>query len=208
MRKNDIEKYYDIEPLMDKKCFIEMLILTLANNSKIYKVLPHGNTRMTIESDEKEATLPFTFKEEIADELNRNAMNYSKVLDISQFFDNQILFERELNEALEYYLNVKRYHNYSINFEREAIEVPFVRIQVDAALANFDEDLIEIVNDMASVISLSVGKRERTLMQKESDKELKKLQNYNDEKINKIMNRSIVDIVREEYVKQKTKRRS
>lgn len=169
MKENEINKYYDICPNMDKNGFMQLLLPLIAQNNPSYEFdIVDGKAKV---SEVKKAVIPFNYKEVIAEELKNKPMSYAKVLDIMQFFKYQVRFETDFSKALQDYINVFRSHDYSINMEEECIEVPFTESAIKNLLNQFSEEEINEASMLSFALIEAVNKRQRDLEHAEDKKE-------------------------------------
>lgn len=146
MKKSVIRDFYDINVLVSIDNFVELLIASLANSSLIY----HFQEK----SKMKVAKLPLNYKEIIKrvmyDE-KENILNYSKIIDIEQYYDNTDDWENEFDKALNNYFS-KNNKSCVYNFEKNRLEIKYSIDELKEVFIKYDSDILNIASELADAL--------------------------------------------------------
>lgn len=157
--KDEIGKYYDIEPQLDLKNFVELLFACLAN-----KKILEGRMRKPI-------YFPFDYLRIIEMIMNNEdstwKIKFSKLIDIKKYYEKQSEWELMLGREINKYLSEKRvvydfgYNYFSVGIREE---------ETDEILKKYDEETIEIMEHFTNLLSDVSYERRALLIQKESNR--------------------------------------
>lgn len=161
-----IDNYYNIEPVIDLYHFVELLLVTLANDQaddsnvegiKIAKLYP----------DFKEKIERAMFDE------NGYQLDYLQLIDGYQYYENQAKWEMSLAKNLQEYLK-QNHKALEYNFEYDHIEIEFTVSEISRILENYDQKTQEIMKNFIAYIEHHELSRFDQLLTKKSDRDIKR----------------------------------
>ncbi len=144
MLKNDIGKFYDVESDLKLENFVELFLAMLAKKSDyIYFDEP----------DKKVAVLSPNYKkiiEEIMFTSNGWGIKFSKLINISRYYEEQLYWENDLGEGIKTYLN-RNNKKYEYNFDSDNLIINFSTPEIEKILSKYDE---EVKDNMEHFVNL------------------------------------------------------
>lgn len=143
-----------MEKTLSLKRFSILLIVTLADNSKVIDL---------INRDNRVAVIPVDFKKRIENILcaeNGWKDRFSVLIDTDEYFDDHFAWEQQLALQIK---NVLQQMNkkFEYDFVRDSINISFSQKEIDEILSHFKDDNVKnIMNHFASLISDYIYTRE------------------------------------------------
>jgi hypothetical protein len=143
-----------MEKALSLNRFAILLIVTLANNSKVIDL---------INRDNRVAVIPVDFKQRIENILcaeNGWKDRFSVLIDTDKYFDDHFAWEQQLALQIK---NVLQQMNkkFEYDFVRDSINISFSQKEIDEILSHFKDDNVKnIMNHFASLISDYIYTRE------------------------------------------------
>lgn len=139
---------------LDLRDFAILLIVTLADNSKIINLM---------DSDNKVAVLPVDYKQRIENILcaeNGWREKFSVLIDTKEYFNDHFIWEHQLALEVKNILQ-QMGKNFEYNFVCDSINIPFTQKEIDLILSKYkDENIKSLMNHFVNLISDHIYTRE------------------------------------------------
>ena len=143
-----------MEKALSLNGFAILLIVTLANNSKVIDL---------INKDNKVAVIPVDYKQRIENIMcaeNGWKDRFSVLIDIDEYFDDHFAWEQQLALQIKNVLQQMN-KNFEYDFLRDSINISFSQGEIDLILSHYKNDNVKnIMNHFASLISDYIYTRE------------------------------------------------
>lgn len=171
-RKQDIieeqRHLIGIEPVMDMKNFVLLLLTDLARKSKIHYF--NNQELMT-------ACLPLNYCEiieKIMYEENGWGIKFAELIDIYSYYECQSDWEQKLGKIIT---KVIKNESLSSNLilEHNYIEIHFTKAQIEEIRNRFDEDTLILMDHFSNLLNDSIFTRRWQVTNKESDRYMNRL---------------------------------
>lgn len=163
--KNDLKHYIDITPVVDMKGFVTLLLADLASRETLYVF--NGPNK-------KQASLPMDYKkriEKIMYEDDDFVRQFSRLIDISKYYEHQIDWERELGKAISDVINeLGKKDQTTYNLELDTIEIIFTDEEIEEIKSKYDSEILEIMSYVSAWISNYALDREFSINQRDSER--------------------------------------
>lgn len=143
---DDIGYFYNINPIIDMEKFIMLLLADLASKSPITCFDNHDYKIACLTTDYKRVI------EKIMYEENGWGIKFGQLIDIKQYYDNQIEWENEFAIAISKVLEkLNKQTNY--DFMCDNIEIKFTNAEISSIKSQYDEDVLELIDHFSNLLS-------------------------------------------------------
>lgn len=167
-QKNEIceeqRKIIGIEPVIDIKNFMMLLLADLASKSPIYHI---GNV------DLKTACLRTNYKEIIENIMyqeNGWGIKFATLIDIYSYYEFQQEWETKLGTAFDIVLS-KLNKKVRLDFENDIIEVEFTTEEIMDIKSQYDRETLIVMDHFSNLMSAPIFTRDHKLTKKSMEME-------------------------------------
>ncbi len=171
-RKQDIieeqRHLIGIEPVMDMKNFVLLLLTDLACKSKIHYF--NNQELMT-------ACLPLNYCEiieKIMYEENGWGIKFAELIDIYSYYECQSDWEQKLGKIITKVIKDESLSS-NLILEHNYIEIHFTKAQIEEIRNRFDEDTLIVMDHFSNLLNDSIFTRRWQVTNKESDRYMNRL---------------------------------
>lgn len=137
--QNDLKHYVDITPVVDMKEFVTLLLVDLASKN-----------------DHNIAMLPMDFKsriEQIMYEENSWGIEFSKFIDINEYYEHQKEWEHKLGNTINIiFFKLKKDHHITFDFETDNVAITFKKEEIEGVKEKYDQETLETMRNFSNLI--------------------------------------------------------
>lgn len=155
--KDEIEKYFDIDPLLSLEKFVELLFVSLANKTMLL-------------GRRKPISFPFDYLRIIENIMYNNdsswKIKFSKLIDIRNYYGKQADWERDFGREINKYL-ANRKVTYDFQWNYFSLEI--TPEESESVLKKYDEETIENMEHFTNLLTNSCYERRFLLKRKENE---------------------------------------
>lgn len=137
--KDETSYFYDIVPVIDIKHFAELMLVSIAEQDKSDK------------SEIKRAFIPSDYKkriESIMYQENNWKIKFSKLIDITEYYDNQINWEDNLSIELSHISKDTKY-----SWELDSVYIDYNKQEIERIKKLYDPETLQVMKQFVSLIT-------------------------------------------------------
>ena len=136
-------KIIGIEPVIDMKHFVELLLVDLASKSPFTNKQDKNIKTSCLSTDYKQVIQDIMYDEEFGNK-------FTEIINVHTYYEYQLAWEKKLGNTLEKYLKEsKKEINY--DFENDCIIVDFTKEEIENIKSKYDQ---KTLNDMCFFANL------------------------------------------------------
>lgn len=163
--KNDLKHYIDITPVVDIKGFVTLLLADLASRETLYVF--NGPNK-------KQASLPMDYKKRIEQIMyadDKCVIQFSRMIDISIYYEHQIEWEQELGKTISDVINkLGKKDQTTYNLKLDTIEIIFTDEEIEEIKSKYDSRILEVMSCFSTWISSVALDRKFLIEQRDSER--------------------------------------
>lgn len=153
---DDIGYFYNIIPIIDMEKFVMLLLADLASKSPI-TCFDNPNKKIAcLKTDYKRII------EKIMYEENGWGIKFAQLIDIKQYYNNQLEWENEFSLNISKILE-KLNKQITYNFLFDNIEIIFTEREINNIKSLYDEDFLKIMDHFSNLLSSYIFSRKYDL---------------------------------------------
>lgn len=171
--KKENKKNIGIEPVVDMKHFVMLLLADMARKSPIlyFDKSKHNIKTACFETDYKRII------EEIMYVENGWGIKFAEFIDISEYYECQIDWEEEFDKTIKE-VCAELGKEYYFDIESEYIEIDFTKEEIENIRSHYDEHILETMDHFSNLMYAPVFRRKFKMEMKEMSRNGARWENH------------------------------
>ena len=153
-----LKHYYNVEPLVDMKCFVELLLADLASKDTKIFTGNSGYRTASLSADYKDLFETIIYKKELGRE-------FSCFIDLDFYYSNQLIWELEFKYEIIKFAN-KPNKIIKTDINNNTIEIDLTLDEINKIKSQYDKDLLEKMDYLTDLLDILKDEKANKIVRK------------------------------------------